>query len=168
MSLEKSRECLDGLITIFLTKITCLNKFLRSMKFNVPDTNKDSETNHRKMNLIKTYSLGITVPKNEDTTRALTKAVRKLIVPKIKFVGNGKMFGSFEQPDFSHPECWVNKVFSTVPSIDGLSDRKKAEMWMTYRKNVKEQFSLHRSGVTIKIKNKFLNGKRSIGLIDMS
>ena len=32
--------------------------------FDIPDTNKDSEPNNRKMNLIKTYSLGNTVPKN--------------------------------------------------------------------------------------------------------
>ena len=65
----------------------------------------------------------------------------------------------FEQPDFSNQNCWANKVFDRIGNLKHASDSKKAEVWMTYRAKIKEQFSLHRSSVTLKIKNVFIKGE---------
>ena len=116
--------------------------------------------NERKIGLIQEYSKdrGNTTM-NETTMKSLTRAVRLVIIPKLKFIAGGKGFGSFEQPDFTQPNCWVNKLFDRIANLKSASDKKKAEIWMTYRKKIKEQFSLHRSAKTLKIKNAFLKGK---------
>ena len=49
--------------------------------------------------------------KNEGTLRTLMRAVRKVILPQMKFVHGGKGFGSFDQPDFTHKNCWANKSY---------------------------------------------------------
>ena len=128
------------------------------------DTNNSTQkqthnsTNIRKMTLIETYNCGNKVRRNEDTMRRITRAVRKSIIPKVKFISNSNVFGSFDQPDFSDPGCWVNKLFENIPTLDKASDKVKAEVWMTYKHKVKEQFSLHRSNVTLKIKKNFIKG----------
>ena len=91
--------------------------------------------------------------------RSLTRAVCLVILPKVKFLAGGKGFGSFEQPDFTNPSCWVNKVFDRMPHLKNASDKMKAEIWMTYHSKIKEQFSLHRSGVTLRIKKAFMAGE---------
>ena len=80
----------------------------------------------------------------------------------MKFVSTSKAFGSFEQPDFTDNNCWVNKLFANIVTLRGASDKMKAEVWMTYRAKIKEQFSLHRSSSTLKIKRKFLDGKKRL------
>ena len=114
----------------------------------------------RKMNLIRQYSIGrSTMSLNESTMKSITRAIRLVIIPKVKFLPGGKGFSSFEQPDFSNPSCWANKVFDRIGNLKNASDTKKAEIWMTYRAKIKEQFSLHRSSITLKIKNAFIKGK---------
>ena len=124
------------------------------------DTFNTDERERRKLTLIKQYSRGkSTNVMNDATMKSLTRAIRLVIIPKVKFLPGGRGFGSFEQPDFTHPNCWVNKVFDRIANLKNASDKKKADVWMTYRNKIKEQFSLHRSGVTLKIKSSFCNGK---------
>ena len=118
----------------------------------------DAET--RKLTLIQQYSRGkSTSIINESTMKSLTRAICLVIIAKLKFLPGSSGFGSFEQPDFTHPNCWVNKVFDRIANLKHASDKKKADVWMTYRNKIKEQFSLHRSGVTLKIKNAFCDGE---------
>ena len=124
------------------------------------DTFNTDDTEARKLTLIQQYGRGKSSNIiNEATMKSLTCAIRLVIIPKVKFLPGGKGFGSFEQPDFTHPNCWVNKVFDRIANLKNASDKKKADVWMTYRTKIKEQFSLHRSGVTLKIKAAFCNGK---------
>ena len=123
------------------------------------DTFDTDDTEARKLTLIQQYARGkSTNIINEATMKSLTRAVRLVIIPKVKFLPGGKGFGSFEQPDFTHPNCWVNKVFNRIANLKNASDKKKADVLMTYRTKIKEQFSLHRAGVTMKIKAAFCNG----------
>ena len=123
------------------------------------DTFDTDNPEARKLTLIQQYARGkSTNIINEATMKSLTRAIRLVIIPKVKFLPGGKGFGSFEQPDFTHPNCWVNKVFDRIANLKNASDKKKADVWMTYRTKIKEQFSLHRSGVTLKIKSAFCNG----------
>lgn len=119
----------------------------------------EHERNLRKLKLVKVYGEGGTLPKNDGTLRTLTRAVRKVILPQMKFVQSGKGFGSFDQPDFTHKNCWANRLFESMPMIHRGTDEQKAMVWMTYRHKIKEQFSLHRSGVSYKIKQNFIKGK---------
>ena len=128
------------------------------------DTFNTDDAEARKLTLIQQYGKGKSSNIiNESTMKSLTRAIRLVIIPKVKFLQGGKGFGSFEQPDFTNPNCWVNKVFDRIASLKNASDKKKADIWMTYRTKIKEQFSLHRSGVTLKIKNAFCDGKCIIG-----
>ena len=117
------------------------------------------QLNQRRLNLISIYGKGNTIRKNDNTMRTLAKVVRKVVLPKMKFVQSGKLFGSFEYPDFTDKDCWVNALYDNIPSMKDASDQMKAEVWMTYKKQIKEQFSLHRSGVTLKIKKNFMDGE---------
>ena len=124
------------------------------------DTVSTDDPELRKLNLIKQYANGrSTMTINESTMKSITRAIRLVIIPKVKFLPGGKAFGSFEQPDFSHPNCWANKVFDRIGNLKDASDSKKAEVWMAYRSKIKEQFSLHRSSITLKIKNAFIEGE---------
>ena len=124
------------------------------------DTVDTDDAESRKLTLIQQYSRGkSTSIINESTMKSLTRAIRLVIIPKLKFLPGSRGFGSFEQPDFTHPNCWVNKVFDRIANLKNASDKKKADVWMTYRNKIKEQFSLHRSSVPLKIKNAFCDGE---------
>lgn len=132
----------------------------QELELEAADTCNTDDSDARKMTLIHQYARGKpTVTINDATLRSLTRAIRLVIIPKVKFLPGLKGFGSFEQPDFTHPNCWVNKVFDRIANLKNASDKKKADIWMAYRSKIKEQFSLHRSGVTLKIKNSFVKGK---------
>ena len=121
---------------------------------------EEEDRSKRQMELIRVYSEGTQLLKNDTTLRTLTKSLRKLIIPHVKFVQcSNKVFGSFDQPDLTSADCWQNKLFSNIPSLNNARDEMKAQVWMTYKSRLKEQFSLHRSGVTLKIKRKFEEGK---------
>ncbi len=127
--------------------------------YSVEDTTAEDDPGKRQMNLIKVYSEGNVRLKNEATMKSLTRAVRRKIIPHLKFIKGTKQFGSFDQPDFSDANCWVNKIFAEIPTLNQASDRVKGEIWMTYKAKIKDQFTQHRSSVTLKIKRKFLKGK---------
>ena len=123
------------------------------------DTTEGDDVNQRKLNLIMTYNRGSKKEYNDVVMKMLARCLRVEILPKMKFVRGGRTFGSFNQPDFSDKKCWVNKLFSMIPVLDNGTDRYKAEIWMTYRVKIKEQFSLHRSSKSARIKTNFLRGE---------
>ena len=125
------------------------------------DTNISDSPDRSRMVLIETYGCGVKKSFNPSTMNSINKAIRKLAIPKIKFLPTTKSFGGFEQPDFADPNCWVNKIFEFI-NMSNASDKKKAQIWMTYRHKVKDQFSLHRSAVTSKIKVEFMKGKKCV------
>ena len=129
-----------------------------SMEF-INDTREGDNVIHRKRNLMNVYGEGRGTVYNDNTMRILTNSVRKVIIPQIKFVSSKKGFGSFDQPNFADRTCWVNKLFANITTLKMASDRMKAEIWMTYKTKIKEQFSLHRAAATLKIKRKFMEGK---------
>ena len=124
------------------------------------DTVSTDELNLRKMAMIEAYESGNKSAFNKNTMSSFNRAIRKLAIPHIKFLETSKGFGSFEKPDFSDEECWVNKIFEFV-NMANTTDKRKVSVWMTYRNKVKEQFSLHRSSVTSKVKEKFVKGEKS-------
>ena len=113
----------------------------------------------RKMRLIEKYSTGKTSEYSKSTMQSINSAVRKVLIPRMKFVSTQKHFGQFEQPDFSDESCWVHRVFDQLGNLKRANDMVKAEIWMTYRNKVKEQFSLHRSMVTNQLKKTLIKGK---------
>lgn len=113
----------------------------------------------KRLKLIERYGTNQVMPINKSSLTSINRAVRKVILPRMKFASTSKSFGSFDQPDFTDPDCWIHKVFGQLGSFKNLSDVKKAEIWMTYRAKVKEQFGLHRSAVTLGLKKVFVQGK---------
>jgi hypothetical protein len=116
-------------------------------------------TERRKMKLIEKYSVGQTSTEyNKSTMLSLNNAVRKVLIPRMKFVSERKQFGQFDQPDFSNTNCWVHRVFDQLGTLKHADDCVKAEIWMNYRNKIKEQFSVHRANVTNRLKMVFQKG----------
>jgi hypothetical protein len=111
-----------------------------------------------KHNLLEIYNSGVKRPFHKTTLQSINKAVRKIILPKIKFLPGTKAFGGYDMPDLTSEDCWVHRVFDEI-NMGNASMQKKAEVWMTYRNRVKEQFGLHRSSITVKIKKRYVSGK---------
>jgi hypothetical protein len=117
-----------------------------------------------KMALIETYGSEQHFDYCKATMHSINSAVRKELVPRMKFVSGKNQFGQFNQPDFSDRNCWVHRVFRRLGNLNSVRDTKKAEIWMTYLKKIREQFSLHRSSVTSRLKTEFENGKCQFSL----
>ena len=97
-------------------------------------------TNVRELNrmkLIKKYSDGKKLTFQKSTMQSINRAVRTVLLPHMKFISTSKSFGSFEQPDFTNPDCWVHRVFEQLGTLKNAPDKKKAEVWMTYRTKIK-------------------------------
>ena len=63
----------------------------------------------RKMALIQKYNGGqICTQYSRSTMMSLNNAVRKVLIPWMKFVSEKKQFGQFDQPDFTDDNCWVH------------------------------------------------------------
>lgn len=88
----------------------------------------------------------------------ILRFVRRLVIPQVKFVSEGSALGSFERPDFTDKDCWPN-VIMNKSGYGSMSPRGKAKIWVTYRKDVGESFSNHRSNVTARMKKAFLAGE---------
>ena len=127
----------------------------------VLDTTDKDPTEKRKRVMIQTYGEEVGHRPSENTQKCINVVVRNTILPKMKFVPGGKAFGSFDKPDFTDTKSWVNVLFSKIPNLANLSDSMKCKVWITYRARIKEQFSLHRAGITHKIKSNFVKSKFS-------
>ena len=145
-----------SLIILKPKSITMSDSDDRSMSSNSTLTQES-----QKNDLLQIYSSGVKRPFHKPTLQSINKAVRKLIIPKIKFLPGTKGLGGYDMPDLTSDDCWMHKVFEEINM--GNSDmQRKAEVWMTYRNKVKEQFGLHRSCVTMKIKKRFIEGKSAL------
>ena len=112
----------------------------------------------KRLKLIEKYGSNPALSTNKSTLTSINRAVRRVLLPRMKFLSTSKSFGSFDQPDFTDPNCWIHKVFAQLGSFKDASDGKKAEVWMTYRAKIREQFGLHRSAVTLGLKKTFIKG----------
>lgn len=112
----------------------------------------------QKGELLEIYNSGVKRQFLKSTLDSLNKAVRKIALPNIKFLPTTKALGGFEQPDLTSEDCWVHKIFDEV-NMTRSTLQCKAEVWMTYRHKIREQFGLHRASVTMKIKKRFVDGK---------
>jgi hypothetical protein len=113
----------------------------------------------QKGELLEIYNSGVKRQFHKSTLDSINKAIRKIALPKIKFLPTTKALGGFDMPDLTSDECWVHKIFDEV-NMTRSTLKCKAEVWMTYRNKIKEQFGLHRAGVTMKIKKEFIKGKK--------
>ena len=119
----------------------------------------------QKNQLLEIYNSGVKRQFQKSTLQSINKAIRKIALPKIKFLPATKSFGGYDMPDLTSDDCWVHKIFEEI-NMGRSSLRKRAEIWMTYRNKVKEQFGLHRSSVTMKIKKKFISGKSTLQILN--
>ena len=123
------------------------------------DTTTGDDMLRRKVVMIDAYTEGVGHTKCNNTQKCINTVLRGAILPKKKFVEEGETFGRFEKPDFRDESSWVSIMYKKIPSFEMMTDRMKCKVWITYRKKIKEQFSLHRSAVTLKIQNAFIQGK---------
>ena len=118
----------------------------------------------QKVELLGIYQSGVKKEFHKSTLQSITKAIRKIVLPKIKFLPGTKGLGGYDMPDLTSEDCWVHKIFEEI-NMGKSTMKTKAEMWMTYRNKVREQFGLHRSAVTMKIKKKFNDGKSKLDVL---
>ena len=130
---------------------------------NIDDTTAEDERKNRRLVMIKAYSDNIGQQHQDNTMRSINRILRQMVLPKMKFLENTNKFGSFNRPDFTDPNSWVSKLFTKIPALDNATDRMKCQVWITYKAKIKEQFSLHRSSVTLKIKRAMIAGKKQSG-----
>ena len=126
----------------------------------IEDTTAEDERKKRRLVMIKAYSDNIGQQHQDNTMRSINRVLRQMVLPKMKFLENTNKFGSFNRPDFTDPNSWVSKLFTKIPALDNATDRMKCQVWITYKAKIKEQFSLHRSSVTLKIKRAMIAGKK--------
>ena len=120
----------------------------------------------QKAELLQIYSSGVKREFRKSTLDSFNKAIRKIALPNIKFLPSTKALGGFEMPDLTSDDCWVHKIFDEV-NMTRSTLKCKAEVWMTYRHKIKEQFGLHRAGVTMKMKKMFVKGKKILEICIM-
>lgn len=125
----------------------------------IDDTDCTDDVNSRKMNISRWYDKGTTMEKTKESKATVRRAFRNFILPQMKFIKQGRNFGSFEQPDFTNNNCFVNHLFKAMPEIQDQSDRYKACYWNTYKGVCKQQMSQHRSSVTHAQKQNFIKGE---------
>ena len=118
----------------------------------------------QKQDLFQIYQSGVKREFRKSTLQSINKAIRKIALPKIKFLPGSKGLGGYDMPDLTSEDCWVHNIFEEI-NMGNSNMRTKAEIWMTYRNKVREQFGLHRSAVTMKIKKKFIKGKPKLRVI---
>ena len=114
--------------------------------------------------LFEIYQSGVKRQFHKSTLQSINKAIRKIALPKIKFLPGSKGLGGYDMPDLTSEDCWVHNIFEEI-NMGKSSMKIKAEIWMTYKNKVREQFGLHRSAVTMKIKKKFIERKSKLHAI---
>ena len=118
----------------------------------------------QKTELFEIYQSGVKRQFHKSTLQSINKAIHKIALPKIKFLPGSKGLGGYDMPDLTSKDCWVHKIFEEL-NMGKSTMNTKAEIWMTYRNKVREQFGLHRSAVTMKIKKKFTDGKSKLDVL---
>ena len=123
------------------------------------DTMRGDEVERRKITLLRAYSQNSREKFMSNTAREMRKQLRMVISPKVKFVRDSKIFGSFDKPDFSSANCWQNELYDRIPSLRNISDSKRAVLWMTYKRNLRKELSNQQAKWTSAIKKEFLKRK---------
>ena len=104
------------------------------------------------------YERQVKVLKSQTIKAEILRHVRRLVLPCEKFIVEGKYIGSFERPDFTDVETWYAMVLQKA-GYDKYKPRSLAKVWVTYRSDISEAFSNHRSYATQTMKTKFLAGE---------
>lgn len=139
--------------------VDSIPKSIQSLGF-TRDTKPGDEEDERRLNMIRIYNSKQSFPHFEGTAQTLMKIIRKSIVRHVKFWYEGdKEFGSDEFPDFINTNFWGNVLFAQLAGTDYVKDGQKARTWITYKDDMKKEFSSHRSAITNKVKVAFENGE---------
>ena len=104
------------------------------------------------------YERQVKVLKSQTMKAEILRHVRRLVIPCEKFIAEGKYIGSFERPDFTDVETWYAMVLQKA-GYDKYKPRSLAKIWVTYRSDISEAFSNHRSYATQTMKTAFLVGE---------
>ena len=123
------------------------------------DTMRGDDVERRKITLLRAYSQNSREKFMPNTAREMRKQLRMVISPKVKFVRDSKIFGAYDKPDFSSPNCWQNELYDRIPSLRNVSDAKRAVLWMTYRRNLRKELSNQQAKWTSGIKKEFFKRK---------
>lgn len=123
------------------------------------DTMPTDPKEDRIMNLKRVYAEKIVERSSKDTERMLKRVLRTSIIPQVKFVYDGKAFGSYHKPDFTNEGCWQSVLFDQIETMKNVSDGKKAKIWMTYCKSLKQEFSNARGRVMTEMRKAFMMSK---------
>ena len=116
-----------------------------------------------KMKLLEKYSSGKkTSMYDKKVLSTISRVVREELLPVMKFIESKKSYASFEQPDFSDPHHYIHRVFNKLGAMKNTSVLKKADIWMTYRSDIRLVFGLHRSNLTTQMKKVFVKGKNML------
>lgn len=107
------------------------------------------------------YERNVKVRSSLGVRSDILRFVRRLVIPHVKFTCEGSTVGSFEKPDFTDKDSWYYVVLKKA-GYGRLSARNLAKVWVTYRKDVAEAFSNHRSNATARMKKAFLAGELEI------
>ena len=91
----------------------------------------------------------------------ILQSTAQSLQPQFWFDGN-KGFGSDEQPNFTDDNFWGNKLYERIRGMSTATDGTKAKTWITYKDDIKGVLASHRSNSTVKIKNRFEEGKLHI------
>ena len=109
--------------------------------------------------MLTVYERGVKVIKSQTVKTEILRLVRKIVIPYEKFIVEGSYIGSFEKPDFTDKDTWYSIVLRQA-GYNQHKARTLAKVWVTYRGDVSEVFSNHRSYVTQTMKKAFLVGER--------
>ena len=104
------------------------------------------------------YERRVKVVKSQSMKTEILRNVRRLVIPYEKFIAEGSYIGSFERPDFTEQKTWYSMVLQKA-GYDKYKPRSLAKVWVTYRSDIAEAFSNHRSYATQSMKRSFLSGK---------
>ena len=114
--------------------------------------------------MLTVYERKVRIKASVSVKSEILRLVRRLVIPCVKFTTDGNHIGSFERPDFTQKDTWYYVVLSKA-GFDNHSPRTLAKVWVTYRKDVAEAFSNHRSYVTACMKKAFMAGKLVIFIL---
>ena len=108
--------------------------------------------------MLTVYERKVRVKASQATKADILRLVRRLVIPCDKFIAEGTHIGSFERPDFTNKKNWYNVVLNKA-GFDNHKPRTLAKVWVTYRKDIAEAFSNHRSYTAVSMKKAFMGGK---------
>ena len=119
---------------------------------------QDNEDSPEREQMLIVYDRKIKIKINSTTRTEILKLVRRLVLPHEKFICEGNKLGTFSRPDFRNTKTWYYAVL-TNGGYTGLSARGLAKVWVTFRGEIAEAFSNHRSYSSVNMKKAFLRGK---------